>query len=73
MLESRATAAIRASARPLRVAPVFSVIAWSAMIVPANAELVPKVAELATCQKTLEALAPPLKITLVPESFRPGD
>ena len=61
------TAATRAKARPSSVAPVASVMDWSAMIVPLNTEVVPKVAELPTCQKMFEALAPPLRMTCRPE------
>jgi hypothetical protein len=39
-----------------------------AITVPLNTEVVPKVAELPTCQKILDADAPPLRITL-----RPGE
>lgn len=38
-----------------------------ARTVPLNTVVVPKVAELPTCQKILEAKAPPLKITLRPD------
>lgn len=61
------TAPIRASARPFSVAPVFSVMDWSARIEPMKLDVVPIVAELPTCQKMFEALAPPLRITLRPE------
>ena len=63
VLESNVTAAIRASALPFSVAPVFSVMAWSAMIVPWKADVVPRVAEVPTCQKTLLDLALPLRMT----------
>jgi hypothetical protein len=36
---------------------------WSAMIVPTKVEPVPSVAELVTCQKTLQGLAPLMKLT----------
>ena len=61
------TALIRAKARPFNVAPVFNVMAWSAMIVPWKADVVPNVAEVPTCQKTLVDLAPPLRTTKRPE------
>ena len=38
-----------------------------AKIVPLNADVVPKVAELPTCQKILEAEAFPFRKTLRPE------
>lgn len=55
VLLSKVTAALRAKALPVRVAPVSRVIACSAIIVPLNIELVPRVAELLTCQKTFLA------------------
>jgi hypothetical protein len=63
---SKVTAPFRASARPSIVAPVVTVIDVKAMIVPLNAEPVPIVAELPTCQKTLQDCAPPLRTTLLP-------
>ena len=48
------TAPLRAKALPqLMVALVFKVILVSARIFPANTVVVPRVAELPTCQKTL--------------------
>ena len=58
---------VLASALPLSVAPVLNVIDSLAITVPLKTEVVPKVAELPTCQKIFEANAPPLKITLRPE------
>lgn len=52
---SNVTAALRAKARPCIVALVFKPTEVKAMIVPTNVELVPRVAELETCQKTLHA------------------
>lgn len=52
------TAPLRAKARPLTVAPVFSVMLVSARIFPLNAVVVPSVAELPTCQKMLQSWAP---------------
>ena len=50
------TAPTSANARPQSiVAAVFSVTLWSAMMLPANAVLVPSVAELPTCQNTSPA------------------
>ena len=67
VLESMVTAAIRANARPSKVAPVVSVMDWSAMMVPENTEVVPIVAEVPTCQKMLKAWAPPARMTWRPE------
>ena len=58
---------ILANALPSRVAPVLKVIDCIARTVPLNTVVVPKVAELPTCQKMLEAIAPPLRITLRPD------
>jgi hypothetical protein len=46
---------------------VVAVIDVSARIEPAKAELVPNVAELPTCQKTLQALAPLIRLTTLEE------
>ena len=54
---SKVTAPFRANARPSIVAPVVTVIEVKAMIVPLNAEPVPIVAELPSCQKTLQDLS----------------
>ena len=66
-LESSVTAAVRARSRPSTIAPVVTVMEAKARMFPLNTEPVPKVAELPTCQKTLAALAPPLKITCRPD------
>src|SRR6185503_469062 len=66
VLESSVTAAVRANSRPSTVAPVVTVMEAKARMLPLNTEPVPRVAELLTCQKTLAALAPPLKITCRP-------
>ncbi len=55
---SMVTAPWRARARPSRVVPVFRVMEVRAMMVPSKAELVPRVAELPTCQKMLQGSAP---------------
>ncbi len=55
---SNVTAPFRASALPSKFTPVVIVIDVSAMMFPLNTEFVPRVAELPTCQKTLQALAP---------------
>src|SRR5580765_5576457 len=67
VLESRVIAAVRANSRPSTDAPVVTVMEAKARMFPANTEVVPRVAELPTCQKTLAALAPPLRITWRPE------
>ncbi len=56
--ESIVTAPLRASALPDSVALVCSVMLVSAMTVPTKAVPVPIVAELPTCQNTLQAWAP---------------
>ena len=53
MLVSNVTAPVLASALPFSVAPVVSDMDACAMMVPANIVLVPRVAELPTCQNTL--------------------
>src|SRR5665811_1425038 len=62
----RLTAALRASTRPWTVAPVLTVILVSAMTVPTNVESDPSVAELVTCQKTLQDEAPLISLTTLP-------
>src|SRR5579864_129234 len=63
---SNVTAPFRASALPSRSTPVVIVIEVSARMFPLKTELVPKVAELPTCQKTLQALAPLVRTTWLP-------
>ena len=65
---SRVTAPLRASARPMMVSPVCTVIEVRARMVPWKAEPVPSVAELPTCQKTLQAWAPLVRTTELAES-----
>ena len=60
------TEPILANPLPLSVAPVLKVMDCIAITVPLKTEVVPKVAELPTCQKILDANAPPLRITLRP-------
>ncbi len=55
VLESNVTAPSLASRRPWMVAPVVAVIEVCAMIVPTKLVAVPRVAELPTCQNTLQA------------------
>jgi len=53
-LESNVTAPLRARVLPLTLAPVFRVMLVSARILPSNIVPVPSVAELPTCQNTLQ-------------------
>src|ERR1043166_2590964 len=62
-LESSVTAAVRANSRPSTIAPVVTVMEARARMFPLNTELVPSVAELPTCQKTLAAWAPLIRST----------
>jgi hypothetical protein len=57
------TAAVRASSRPCTETPVVAVMLSWAIRVPAKDVPVPRVAELPTCQKTLQAWAPPVRST----------
>ncbi len=57
------TAPLRAKSLPFTVAPLFTEIDVKAMTVPWSAVLVPSVAELPTCQKTLHAWAPLMRLT----------
>jgi len=63
VLLRRVTAPFRAKALPFNTALVFSEMEENASIFPEKAALVPTVAELPTCQKTLEAWAPLIKDT----------
>lgn len=58
VFESNVTAPLRTNTRPSTVAPVVSVAEVKAKILPLKFELIPSVAELPTCQKTLQACAP---------------
>ena len=62
VLLSNVTEPFRARIRPSTVVPVLSVIDVNAMMVPTKVVPVPSVAELPTCQKTLQAF-PPLRRT----------
>ncbi len=65
-LLSKVTAALRASNRPITVAPVFAVIASvCAMAVPTKSVSVPSVAALPTCQKTLQEAKSSVNATLL--------
>jgi hypothetical protein len=57
LLVSNVTAPVRANNLPDMLTPVFMVILVSAMIFPLNAVVVPSVAELPTCQNTLQGEA----------------
>jgi hypothetical protein len=65
-LLSNVTAPTWVSALPVIVAPVAIVIDWETSRLPIKTEPVPKVAELPTCQKTLAAFAPLVRITMRP-------
>src|SRR4051812_38606355 len=52
------TLPLRASARPCTVTALFIEIEVRAVMLPTKSELVPSVAELPTCQKTLQGWAP---------------
>ena len=67
VLLSNVTAPLRASARPRSVAPAFIVMEVSARMFPANSAFVPMVAELPTCQNTLQDRAPLMNRTWLPE------
>ena len=67
VLPAIVTAPVLANAFPLSVAPESKVMDCKAIIVPQKTEVVPKVAELPTCQKMFDARAPPLRITLRPD------
>jgi hypothetical protein len=56
---------LRASTRPFTVVPVCTEIDVNAMIVPTKVVLVPKVAELPTCQNTLHGDAPLMRATVL--------
>jgi hypothetical protein len=58
VLVSKVTAPLRASIRPIEVAPVCMVIDVNAKMVPRKLVAVPIVAELPICQNTLQDRAP---------------
>ena len=60
------TAPLRAMVRPLTLVPVVIVTLVNAMTVPRKFVPVPNVAELPTCQNTLQLCAPLTKFTLAP-------
>jgi len=57
------TAAVSANRPAWHETPELAVMDASAMMVPTNEVLVPRVAELPTCQKTLQAWAPLIRTT----------
>jgi hypothetical protein len=63
LLVSKVTAPFLAYSPPLELAPVTKVIDVSASTLPTKVVVVPMVAELPTCQKTLQGEAPPIRIT----------
>jgi hypothetical protein len=65
---SRVTAPLRASIRPTMVTPVVTEIDVKARTLPWKEEPVPSVAELPTCQNTLQAEAPLVRTTELAES-----
>ncbi len=67
VLLSRVTAAVEASRRPVTVAPVCAVTEARARTVPTKVELVPRVAELPTCQKTLQEACEVVNLTTLRE------
>ena len=64
-LSSRVTAPFRASTLPCTVAPVFSEADVNAKMFPTKLVSVPSVAELPTCQNTLQAWAPLSRLTVL--------
>ena len=65
VLLSRVTCPLRASTLPAMVEPVCTVASVSAKMFPTNVVLVPRVAELPTCQKTLQGSTPLISITVL--------
>jgi hypothetical protein len=63
VFESSVTAPFSASALPATVAPVFSVMLWSARMLPTKVVSVPSVAELPTWKYTLHGEAPLINTT----------
>src|SRR5581483_1115332 len=64
----RVTSPFLASARPFTLTPLFIVIDVRARMVPPKVEPDPSVAELVTCQKTLQGCAPLMKLTELDEA-----
>ena len=59
------TAPFRARARPWTVTPLFTDIEVRARMLPRKTELLPRVAELPTCQNTLHSSAPLIRFTVL--------
>ncbi len=68
VLSSRLTWPFRANTRPSTVVPVCTDAEVKAKMLPTKVELVPRVAELPTCQNTLQASAPPVSLTVLLEA-----
>lgn len=66
VLLSKVTAPFRAKTLPVTVALVFRVMEVKAKIFPLKLVVVPSVAELPVCQKTLQAWALFMRLTLLP-------
>jgi hypothetical protein len=66
VLVSKVTSPFRARARPAIFAPFLRWISVRAMMVPTNVVVVSRVAELLTCQKTLQGSAPLMRATVAP-------
>ena len=62
------TAPFLAKSLPWTVEPPLSVTETRAKILPTKFEPVPRVAELVTCQKTLQGWAPLIRLTTLPEA-----
>lgn len=73
VLVSNVTAPLRARIEPLTEAPVVTVTDVKARIFPAKLELVPSVADEPTCQKTLQAWAPLVRVILLPDAVVRAD
>jgi hypothetical protein len=69
----KVTVPFRASARPFTCTPSAIVMDVRARIVPTNVEPEPSVAELVTCQKTLQGWAPLMKLTELDEAVTRSD
>jgi len=64
----RVTSPLRASALPFIETPLAIVIDVSARMVPTKVEPEPRVAELVTCQKTLQAWPPLMNVTVLDDA-----
>ena len=66
ILDASVIAPFSANSLPFTAAPVFSEMDWMARMLPLRTEFAPRVADVPTCQKTLEALAPPARTIWLP-------